>query len=703
MAGAEKTENTPDNTSSVETQLIPNFSIRVALRISIMPVLTLSVFFFVFYLRDILIFTDAKMSLLWPSMWFLFIRLLFPLVTISIIAYVVVFNFLWRDIVLYITHRPTLSQQEKNFLNRRVRKFTFIAVSSVYSTIVIFFYIQRLVLNSQRFELLNIYYCIWLFFLAYLCSAAQYRIAFLEIAKVIPQLVGVSTLDKNKIKPLKNSFVLYTIAIVGLTYGNILINDLVIQDAMRTYVVGQRRIIARQTNFQELNRSYRSHYASMMQSEISRAKIPGSAFTSVDNIIKNADTHTMTIAILVTISALLVALWVEFERSRTLKYNIQQISDTIRKMVRGETSLKDRISIMTFDSFGYMIGYINLLLGLLEKMVGGVRGLTDSLTNSSEGIGMAAADASTSMGGLTSSIITVTKDMSTQNTEVERSKQNLSELTTSITAINQALSNQMMLLAQTSGTAEQFSQSVSHVRRIANDAQNMTRDLIGVAGTGTDAVNSAQKSISRISDASSNMSRAMGIITKIATQTNLLSMNASIEAAHAGGVGKGFTVVANEIRALSENSTKQSRGIRDEINIMNDRIDEGATVTQNVETTLKKIIRGIQRSEQTVSQVAKSMLDQEQGVQDILKSISLINESSTQVSTQTETEKEQADLMLTSMQTLLEVSGHILSESQVQSEQAREVSHFVDHIERIAKKNKAKVNELNAAVTKFNL
>ena len=161
--------------------------------------------------------------------------------------------------------------------------------------------------------------------------------------------------------------------------------------------------------------------------------------------------------------------------------------------------------------------------------------------------------------------------------------------------------------------AEQAQESYEQARKYANEADNSRAEMKAMVDA-----------MARISDTSNKIGNIISEIEDIASQTNLLSLNASIEAARAGEAGRGFAVVADQIRQLAEQSTKSAVDTRDLIEGSMQEIKEGNQAADSAAASIEIVVDGIGKiaeSSRSISEISKDQanaMDQaEQGVNQI--------------------------------------------------------------------------------------
>ncbi len=149
--------------------------------------------------------------------------------------------------------------------------------------------------------------------------------------------------------------------------------------------------------------------------------------------------------------------------------------------------------------------------------------------------------------------------------------------------------------------------------------RDLSNNLNNVANEGGTAVKNSIQSIKEVAEYSQQIMKLLGLISNIAKQTNLLAMNAAIEAAHAGEAGKGFAIVADEIRRLSEDTNKNAKDIGDVVGTIVSRIDDSVKLAEKAGLGLDMITTFSGQNVQVIQQLSIAMAEQNNGAKEILK------------------------------------------------------------------------------------
>jgi len=215
-------------------------------------------------------------------------------------------------------------------------------------------------------------------------------------------------------------------------------------------------------------------------------------------------------------------------------------------------------------------------------------------------------------------IETIKQQMDQQLSAVQNTASSVVELLSSVESIATSTDSQSTAVEQLSSTIEEMTASIKSIAGISRSAADVTRHLLERAETGGKAVESTVERIKQVKNLSQRITEINAVIGDIASQTNLLAMNAAIEAAHAGSAGKGFAVVADEIRKLAEDANQSANQIGGLVNNIVKSVSEAASTSNDAMVQYSAIMEDVRKTMAIVDEVTSATDEQSRGINEIL-------------------------------------------------------------------------------------
>ncbi|WP_427194122.1 HAMP domain-containing protein [Treponema denticola] len=382
-----------------------------------------------------------------------------------------------------------------------------------------------------------------------------------------------------------------------------------------------------------------------------------------------------------------------------LKRYFKRLEIVFGKIASGD--LTDRLAVKKNNEVGRIMMNLNTaiennhtMICLLKDEADKMNSIGSQLSSSMEETAAAIKQIGENVKGVKEKAMSQAAGVTETVATVEQINGRLSRLVSSIEMQTESINESSVVITR-------MAENTVKIAKTLDQNNELIKTVYGQTKVGKDGARTANEIVKQIAEKSASLLEASQIIQNIASQTNLLAMNAAIEAAHAGESGKGFAVVADEIRKLAEGSNLQGKQIAAVIKETTEIIHNITEAGSRAEKTFIDVYNLVSQISEKEDSILEVMREQEENGKHVLDAIKRINDVTSEIDSASAEMLEGGNQIGQEMQKLAEITLETTDSMNEIASGADQITIAVKEVSDITQKNKASIENLSNEVSKF--
>jgi methyl-accepting chemotaxis protein/ActR/RegA family two-component response regulator len=406
------------------------------------------------------------------------------------------------------------------------------------------------------------------------------------------------------------------------------------------------------------------------------------------------------IIVIVLLIAIIVSVFLVLIITSTITKPIVKVADVLKIVAKGD--LTRSVNVESKDEIGNLAIDFNSTMGKIRNLVSSIKYKINGLNHTSFELSVNMGKTSTAVQQITSNLDNMKNTMIKQEDGAEEAGKAVDIIKENIDSLKKIIQEQTESVDRSSSAIEEMTVNINSVTRtLVENSKNVTV-LTEASENGKTALQAVAQEIREIAQESEGLLERNSVMNNIASQTNLLSMNAAIEAAHAGESGKGFAVVADEIRKLAESSSKQSKTTAAMLKKIKASIDSITKSSDDVLTRFGAIDSSVKTVSQHEQNILNAMEEQEVGGKQILESISRLRDITSSVKKGSEDMEQSGDTLVKETDAFIKISQETVQGMNDILTGINQINVSVNHVNEMSLENNKNFESLKNETEKFN-
>ena len=373
------------------------------------------------------------------------------------------------------------------------------------------------------------------------------------------------------------------------------------------------------------------------------------------------------------------------------------------KLMKDNGDLSTRLDIQAFDDFGKTNEEVNSLINFLNGTIEEIKEQSIAVEMNAQTLLDTSENSASGVNQISATFRSINEKNDARDHLLEETRTSINKLNNDAKRISELVVSQTSATEQNGAAITEMVANINSIGEMIKKSQHLSENLEKLSETGNTEVTGTLNIINDITDKSKQMIEVTKVIQSVASQTNLLAMNAAIEAAHAGSSGKGFAVVADEIRKLAESTTKSTKDIKNMINELVASIQSSSNMVNSTSAAFKQISNSIGEQLNLVDTIARATQEQSLGASETLAAT---NEISGQISEINTLMKHQADYCAELDSNIIEVvnlSQQVNASLKESNAVVEDFAKSVETTKNSALDNQSAIQAVNTEINRFKL
>ena len=432
----------------------------------------------------------------------------------------------------------------------------------------------------------------------------------------------------------------------------------------------------------------------------------GLYFIGLETVLRDmvVETTIKNIFIIAIVALVLIIFIINmFVLRSLLNKPLKSLIKAVENLSSGEADLSYRMPIKGNGELTKISAHINNFVAKLQRIISELRTAQESLSIIGEGLGTSSEESASATAQIMANIQGIKNQSEHQAESVERTSSILLSSNNSFGVLANLIDEQVESISESAASIQEMINNISAVNSSVDSMTKSFNDLTITVSDGQKKLVTVDENVKEISELSKKLVDANNIISKISKQTNLLAMNAAIEASHAGEAGKGFSVVADEIRKLAETSAEQTRRISAELEEITDSIEAVVVSSSESNEAFNDIVRSIGDTNLLIQKIQDAMELQNEASKQVLESLNGMQNQTTQVDEKSKTLVENLEQVNLEMDNVTQISSTIFGSMDEMAHGSTEINTAAQKVSEMAIQTRENIESMTNLLGQFKI